>query len=111
MKFKMDEFEQIVEKTKSNDTYDIYDLKTEHLVLSMTVLHPGKETRGHDHAEVDEIYFCISGSGEIQLGEEKQSFKAGDIVTISPGLFHKVFNTSDLEDLKLVCVFEKYERK
>ena len=45
------------EVVKDNDVYilkDNTDLKS--LVLSSTLLHPGKSTRGHSHPGQEEIY-------------------------------------------------------
>ena len=42
----------------------------------------------------------------MQLGEVFYDVVAGDIVLIEDGVFHKVFNTSTVEDLVFVCVFD-----
>jgi len=106
----LDKFKEVAELVKSTDVYDIHDLKLEHMVVSTTRLHPGKETRGHEHADKEEIYICLEGSGKLQIGEELVPFVKGDLVTIPLGDFHKAFNDSD-SDLVFLCVFEKYERE
>jgi oxalate decarboxylase/phosphoglucose isomerase-like protein (cupin superfamily) len=96
---------------KSNDIYDIHDLKLNHLTVSTTRLHSGKETRGHTHpGDQEEIYICLEGSGKIIIGEVESSFEKGDLLAIESGEFHKVINDSET-DLVFLCVFEKYERK
>lgn len=110
VKTTLDTFTEIAELVKSNETYDIHDYKMEHLVLSTTRLHPGKETRGHKHpGQEEEVYICLEGTGKLQLGEDTSAFSKGDLVTIPVGVFHKVVNDS-LEDLVFLCIFEKYER-
>lgn len=105
------EFPKVAKLVKSDERYDVYDFKMENLVVSMTLLHNGKETTGHSHDEADEVYLFADGRGEIQLKDKKHKVKKNDIVVIPRGHFHKVFNTSD-GDLIFVCVFEKYgERK
>ena len=37
------------------------------LVLSSTDLNPKKETSGHNHSGQEEVYFFVSGKGEMQL--------------------------------------------
>lgn len=102
---------------RDNETYIVEDNTfLNNLVLSKTTLHPNKETMGHSHAGLEEIYFFIKGSGKMLLKtdteETKLSVKSGDVVLIPDGAFHKVFNTDEgvTEDLEFVCVFQKYER-
>jgi mannose-6-phosphate isomerase-like protein (cupin superfamily) len=93
---------------KQSDVYSVFDSPMEKLVVSMTVLHPGKETGGHGHEGSEEVYFFVSGSGEMQLGQDRFHVREGDIVKIPGGKFHKVFNTAGRADLTFICVFEKY---
>ena len=109
-KTNFENFENDVEKVKSTDVYNIHDLMLEHLTVSMTVIHPGKQTRGHTHENVEEVYFFIEGNGKMVVGEKEVDIKQGDIVTIPLGSFHQVKNTSE-SDLKLIAVFEKYQRE
>lgn len=95
---------------RDTEVYQVEDNNyLEHLVLSKTTLHPDKETKGHSHPGKDEVYFFISGEGEIQINEEKKKVSSGDIVLIPHGAFHKVFNQGN-KDLTFICVFEKYQR-
>jgi len=94
---------------RSNETYDVLDLNMEHLILSVTILHPGKETGGHEHEDKEEIYIFQEGTGKIQVGEHNFEVNAGDIITIPSKHFHKVWNTGET-DLKFLAIFEKYER-
>ena len=102
---------------RNNETYIVEDNTTlNNLVLSKTTLHPGKQTTGHSHAGLEEVYYFIEGFGEMLLKNETEekrfTVKGGDIVLIPDGDFHQVFNTSDWseDDLVFVCVFQKYER-
>ena len=111
MKVNPEEFKNTAELVKSNETYDIYDYKMDRLVISMTVLHPGKETRGHAHNDIEETYVFLEGRGQMQVGEKpKIEVEPKDIVIIPEGDFHKVFNPGD-SDLVFLAIFEKYERK
>jgi len=92
---------------KSDDRYIICDKPLgENLVLSITILHAGKQTTGHSHP-VSEVYFFVEGQGEIELDENRRVVGSKDVVPIKPGEFHRVYNTSD-KDLVFICVFEKY---
>jgi mannose-6-phosphate isomerase-like protein (cupin superfamily) len=94
------------EVVKDNETYLLKDNKTlKNLVLSSTMLHPMKETRGHKHEGQEEVYYFVSGSGQMHLDDEFVLVKAGDVVLIPDGAFHKVINDTD-EPLYFVCVFD-----
>ena len=96
---------------KEDDRYVVKDNTTlKNLVLSSTRLHAGKETTGHNHKGQEEVYFFISGQGEMQLDDNKFSVEPGDTVLIKDGVFHKVYNTSDNE-LYFVCVLQGARHK
>jgi mannose-6-phosphate isomerase-like protein (cupin superfamily) len=79
------------------------------LCVSKTILHPDKETSGHSHLGLEEVYFFKSGTGIMQLDDQRIDVKSDDIILIPDGTFHKVFNTGN-SDLIFVCVFQSYER-
>lgn len=93
-----------------NDVYLVKDLYLEGLTLSLTELKPYKETRGHKHDDVDEIYFVKNGFGKIQLGaddvKEMIGVNKGSIILVRKGVFHRVYNESAVM-LEFICVFAK----
>ena len=92
---------------KSNDVYTVIDnTDLTGLVVSKTVLHPQKETTGHSHEGQEEVYQFVYGTGTMEVGPDKFEVSSGDVVLIPDGLFHKVWNTSLVEDLVFVCVFD-----
>lgn len=92
---------------KNNETYVVIDnTALTGLVVSKTILHPGKETGGHKHDGQEEVYQFVHGAGTMEVGPEKFNVVSGDVVLIPDGLFHKVWNTSLVEDLIFVCVFD-----
>lgn len=42
----------------------------------------------HHHLEYDEVYYVLSGSGTITLGEERHELRPGAVVVIPRGLDH-----------------------
>ena len=91
---------------KNNKTYTVIDnTQLKSLIVSKTILHPGKATTGHSHSGQEEVYYFIHGGGRMKLGTSTFSVNAGDIVLIPDGYFHKVWNDSDIEDFVFVCVF------
>jgi len=110
MKIKLDKTDSTV--VKSNETYDVIDnTNLDKLIVSKTILHPGKETGGHNHSGQEEVYIFTKGEGTMVVGTNTHNVKAGDIILIPDGDFHKVFNTSGYEisgygDLEFICVFD-----
>ena len=91
---------------KDNDIYQLKDnTSLKNLVLSSTLLHAGKQTTGHKHEGQEEVYFFVSGFGEMSVDDKRFNIKPGDIVLIEDGEFHRVYNTSQ-QDLYFVCVFD-----
>jgi mannose-6-phosphate isomerase-like protein (cupin superfamily) len=92
---------------KSNETYDVIDnTNLDNLVVSKTTLHPKKSTTGHNHKGQEEVYQFVAGYGTMIVGTDSYFVGSGDIVLIPDGDFHRVTNTSDLEDLIFICVFD-----
>lgn len=98
------------EIAKQDERYTVTDNKTlKNLVLSSTRLQPKCATNGHLHEGQEEIYFFVSGSGKMQLGEENINFVEGDVILIPDGVFHKV--SAGPVGAYFVCVFDgkRYE--
>ena len=92
---------------KQNETYTLLDNTTlNNLVVSKTILHPRKNTTGHNHPGQEEVYQFTSGLGMMRVGDEKFEVRPNDVVLIPDGAFHKVWNSSPTEDLICVCVFD-----
>jgi len=97
------------EVVKDNEVYLLKDNRDlNNLVLSSTRLYRGQQTRGHRHAGQEEVYFFVTGSGKMIVGEETDppfAVSAGDIVLIPDGAFHRVINDGDGHML-FNCVFQ-----
>ena len=76
------------------------------LVLSSTLLEPNMSTSGHFHNGQEEVYFFVSGEGEMELNSDRCKVRPGDVVNIEDGVFHRVFNTQSNQQLYFVCVFD-----
>ena len=105
MQIKLDKNDSKI--VKDNETYTLLDnTELNNLVVSKTILHPGKNTNGHDHVGQEEVYQFVSGHGTMKVGDDSFPVFPNDIVLIPDGAFHKVWNTSEEHDLVFVCVFD-----
>jgi quercetin dioxygenase-like cupin family protein len=91
---------------KDNETYVLKDnTELKNMVLSSTELKPRQSTRGHSHPGQEEVYYIVSGTGEMELDNNRFGIQGGDVVLVQDGVFHRVHNTSQ-STLYFVCVFE-----
>jgi mannose-6-phosphate isomerase-like protein (cupin superfamily) len=51
----------------------------------------------------EEIYFVVSGTGEMCLGEEKQTVTSGQAVWIPPTMFHQLTNVGEDPLVMIYC--------
>jgi len=103
------QYKQLAKLIRDNETYKVYDLpELKDLDISLTELNVGQSTTGHAHADADEVYVFIKGQGEMENGLENLEVKAGDIVPVKAGDFHRVHNQGK-EILSFWAIFEKYE--
>lgn len=64
------------------------------------VLHPGSAIGYHLQKE-DEIYYIISGTGEVQMNGKTFPVKAGDAILTRPGSSHGLKQTGK-DDLIII---------
>lgn len=56
----------------------------------------------HYHPLTEEIYYILSGTGQMRIGEELREVGPGDAIAIPPGRRHQITNVGD-EVLKFLC--------
>jgi mannose-6-phosphate isomerase-like protein (cupin superfamily) len=58
--------------------------------LAEATLEPGQATERHYHAETEEIYYVVEGSGEMELDGDRLTLDVGDAALIPPGAWHQI---------------------
>jgi len=53
--------------------------------------------------EQEEVYFIVQGTGEMCLGSERTTLRAGQAVYIPPGVFHQLTNTGHAPMTMIYC--------
>ncbi len=71
--------------------------------LAEARLPPGQATVLHHHAVTEEIYYILSGTGEMTLGQEARPVGPGDAIAIPPGQRHTIRNTGS-DELVFLCM-------
>jgi mannose-6-phosphate isomerase-like protein (cupin superfamily) len=64
--------------------------------VGMTIVYPGCSTRGHSHADREEVYFFTRGRGIMGADGEEWEVEAGDAFYVRPGPFHTTRNPYDM---------------
>lgn len=63
----------------------------------------GGQVPWHNH-EQEEVYFIVSGEGEVCLGEERREIKKGQAVYIPSEIFHQLTNTGQ-EPMEMIYIY------
>lgn len=88
--------------TAHNFFANVPDVK---MAFRKRVLHPGSAIGYHLQKE-DEIYYIISGTGEMKMNGELFTVTAGDAILTRPGSSHSLQQTGK-EDLVLIITYEQ----
>ena len=99
------------EKTVLRDTYYLIEQGTSPsraLTMGHTTIYPTGSTTGHSHSDMEEVYYVISGEGEMVVGEDRYPIKQGDALYVPPGEFHTTFQKGN-QPLAVVWVTAKLE--
>lgn len=70
--------------------------------LAEATVPAGMTTKLHRHRVTEELYYIVSGSGLMTLGEKQFEVNEGDTVCIEPGTRHCIKNTGN-DDLTILC--------
>ena len=69
---------------------------------------PGTASQEHYHTEAEEVYFVIEGQGGLRVDGETHSIGPGDVVVITPGERHKVWQEGEGDLVLLVSCVPAY---
>jgi mannose-6-phosphate isomerase-like protein (cupin superfamily) len=74
-----------------------------HFSMGYVTLEPhGGQVPWHNQDQ-EEVYFVLSGHGEMCLGEERREMTAGQMVYIPSGVFHQLTNIGDTPLQMIYC--------
>jgi mannose-6-phosphate isomerase-like protein (cupin superfamily) len=77
--------------------------------LAEARLGVGCATTPHHHAVTEEIYYILSGTAAMTLGDETRPVGPGDAIAIPPGMRHTIRNTGSSELVFLCTCAPGYE--
>ncbi|HTS19870.1 MAG TPA: cupin domain-containing protein [Verrucomicrobiae bacterium] len=78
-------------------------IQTKNFCMGNVTLEPrGGQVPWHNQ-EQEEIYFIVEGTGEMCLGNERQTVTTGQAVYIPPTVFHQLTNIGDKPLRMIYC--------
>jgi mannose-6-phosphate isomerase-like protein (cupin superfamily) len=69
---------------------------------------PGTASQEHFHTEAEEVYYVLSGEGEMRIDGETRPISPGDVVVIAPRERHKVMQHGEGDLVMLVTCVPAY---
>ena len=72
------------------------------------VLKKGEALSGAAHDD-DEIYYILSGTARLKLGDELTEVHPNQVIFIPAGCFHALDNSEGTEDLKILTFWRNYK--
>jgi len=77
--------------------------------LAEARLQPGGATTPHYHPKCEEIYYILTGVGQMRIDSDTREVGPGDAIAIPPGQIHQIRNTGGVELKFLCCCAPCYE--
>lgn len=74
---------------------DAGELGSRNLCVTWSEVPPGAQQRPHAHADCEQVYVVVEGSGRMTVAGDEQQIRRGDLIFVSPGSEHSVVNDSD----------------
>ena len=63
--------------------------------VSYAKLQPHHSYEPHHHADHEEVYYIINGTGKIKMGNEETGLRDGDIIYIPENTTHSIINDGE----------------
>jgi quercetin dioxygenase-like cupin family protein len=82
----------------------------EFLFAGLNCFEAGQEHALHGHDGQDKLYVLLEGSGEVQIGEQRELLSAGDAAFAPAGVLHSIRNPGP-ERLVVMAVLAPPPRK
>jgi len=77
---------------------------SEEISLATVVIKAGKEAHMHKHPDLEEVYYVMSGKGQMEVDGKVYDIKSGDTYAVEPkDAPHKAINPYE-EDMKIMVV-------
>lgn len=100
------QIDDVIERLTDEDELFIEFLRRDSLSLEVYRLEAGATDPQDPHAE-DEVYYIVSGSARIQIGDDAYPVEDGDIIFVEREVEHYFFDIEE-ELVTLICFAPPY---
>lgn len=76
----------------------------ENMQVVIMSLHPGEEIGTEIHADNEQVLYCLSGMGKVEINGADHSYQSGDLVLVRKGQQHNFINSGD-SDMKIITIY------
>lgn len=73
------------------------------MYVAFAMLQPGQAYHNHVHDDHEEVYYIISGRGEIDIDGEVKPIRDGDIMYIGKNQYHSIRNTDENDFIEFLA--------
>jgi mannose-6-phosphate isomerase-like protein (cupin superfamily) len=88
--------DEILEWEQKQDVYSFDVLNKEYFDVELKRYSPEREGRDSDHThDMDELYYVISGSGKVSVGDTTHSIQEGEMIFVESGERHEFFDREE----------------
>jgi mannose-6-phosphate isomerase-like protein (cupin superfamily) len=70
--------------------------------LAEATIPAGEATARHYHRVLEELYYVVSGRGDMELDGEHREVGPGDAILIPPGAWHQL-RADQGDEIKILC--------
>ncbi len=70
-----------------------WTLGTSKLWTGLSIVDPGYTSNPHSHDDIEEVFYVVSGSGRIKIGEEEADITPGCCIFAPAKTVHQLINT------------------
>ena len=83
-----------------------HEMNMQYIGMTVNALEPGESTNyWHDHTQVEEVYFFISGQGQMGLNDDVVEVTAGSVVRVGQGVMRIWRARPDSDgELRWLCI-------
>jgi mannose-6-phosphate isomerase-like protein (cupin superfamily) len=79
-------------RLRSHFLMDAGDLGSRNLSITWVDVPPGAEQRAHSHAESEQVYVIVRGTGRMLVAGDVEEVGEGDLIFIPPATEHGIVN-------------------
>jgi mannose-6-phosphate isomerase-like protein (cupin superfamily) len=79
-----------------------WTMGTAKIWVGISVIEPRSASSPHAHPHQEEVFYCLSGTGLIKVGDEQVDIATGSCVFVPEGAVHQLINTQPGEVLRVL---------